>query len=61
MSTPEQRRQLLECLFDIAGSDTDLQHSEVEEVRTIAYGLKMTHKEFIEAKIKYLENARASG
>ena len=54
-SQPEQRHQLLDCLFDIAGSDTNLTHSEVEEVRAIAYGLKLSHREFINAKIKYLK------
>lgn len=59
-STPEQRFQLVDCLFDIAGSDTELQHSEVEEVRTIAYALKLNHPEFIQAKLKHLEKAAES-
>lgn len=59
-STPDQRVQLLDCLFDIAGSDADLQHAEVEEVRAIAYGLKFTHREFIQAKLKYLHRAGQS-
>lgn len=57
-SSPEQRRQLLDCLFDIAGADDDLAHSEVEEVRAIAYGLKFSHKDFIDAKVRHLEAAR---
>ena len=57
-SHPEQRRQLLDCLFDIAGSDTDLHNSEVEEVRAIAYALKLSHREFINAKMRYLEKGR---
>ena len=57
-SSREQRLGLLDCLFDIAGSDTDLQHAEVEEVRAVAYGLKLTHREFIDAKLKYLEKVR---
>ena len=59
-SSPDQRLKLLDCLFDIAGSDTDLAYSEVEEVRTIAYGLKLTHKDFINAKIKYLQKPAGS-
>jgi hypothetical protein len=46
-------------LLDIAGSDTDLKHSEIEEVRAIVYGLKVSHREFIQAKLKYLETARS--
>ncbi len=59
-SSPEQRLKLLDCLFDIAGSDTDLAHSEVEEVRAIAYGLKLSHRDFINAKTKYLHKPAGS-
>ena len=31
LSGTEQRFHLVDCLFDIAGSDTDLAHAEVEE------------------------------
>jgi uncharacterized tellurite resistance protein B-like protein len=55
-SSPEQRLQLMDCLFDIAGSDTDLQHSEIEEVRSIAYALRLSHRQFIDAKLRYLES-----
>jgi uncharacterized tellurite resistance protein B-like protein len=57
-SNIEQRRQLLDCLFDIAGADDDLAHTEVEEVRAIAYGLKFSHKDFIDAKVRHLDAAR---
>ncbi|MFQ5779910.1 MAG: TerB family tellurite resistance protein [Nitrospiria bacterium] len=57
-SSPEQRRQLVDCLFDIAGADDHLAYSEVEEVRTIAYGLKFSHQEFIDAKVRHLDAAR---
>lgn len=56
-SAPAQRIQLIECLFDIAGVDTDLTHSEVEEVRAIAYGLRLTHSDFINAKVKHLRES----
>ena len=59
-STKDQRLQLLDCLFDIAGSDTDLQHAEVEEVRAIAYGLKLSHREFIDAKLRHMEKVKES-
>jgi uncharacterized tellurite resistance protein B-like protein len=54
-SNHNQRLQLLDCLFDIASSDTDLAHSEVEEVRIIANALKLSHREFIDSKLKYLK------
>lgn len=56
-SSPEQRLQLIDCLFDIAGADKDLTHSEVEEVRAIALGLRLSHSEFINAKTKYLRES----
>lgn len=58
-SAPDQRLHLVDCLFEIAGTDTDLQSSEVEEVRAVAYGLKLTHREFIEAKQAYLKRRKA--
>jgi uncharacterized tellurite resistance protein B-like protein len=57
-SRPEQRLQLIDCLFDIAGADNDLTYSEVEEVRAIASGLKLSHSEFIDAKTKYLRGSQ---
>jgi len=57
-SNVEQRRQLLDCLFDMAGADDDLAHTEVEEVRAIAFGLKFSHKDFIDAKVKHLDKTR---
>lgn len=60
-SSQEQRLRLLDCLFEIAGSDSDLAHSEVEEVRAIAYGLKLTHRDFITAKTKYLHDRSSPG
>ena len=59
-SSVEQRLQLLDCLFDIAGSDKDLRHDEVEEVRAIAYSLKLSHKDFIQSKLKSIEKGRES-
>ena len=59
-SSLEQRFHLVDCLFDIAGSDTDLDHSEVEEVRAIAYGLKLSHRDFIKAKKKHLQKPAVS-
>ena len=58
-SSRQQRLQLLDCLFDIAGSDTDLAHAEVEEIRAIARGLKLNHKEFIQAKTEHLRHSSA--
>lgn len=59
-SAPQQRLELLDCLFDIAASDTDLQHSEIEEVRSIAVGLGLSHRQFIDAKQRFIGKNPAS-
>ncbi|MFQ5587731.1 MAG: TerB family tellurite resistance protein [Nitrospiria bacterium] len=57
-SNKTRREQLLDCLFDVAGADDDLAHAEVEAVRDIAYGLKFSHREFIDAKLRYRDRAK---
>ncbi|MFQ5597101.1 MAG: TerB family tellurite resistance protein [Nitrospiria bacterium] len=59
-SNVQQRQQLLSSLFDIAGTDDDLAHAEVEAVREIARGLKFSHREFIDAKIQYRKRTQKS-
>ncbi|NOY84690.1 MAG: hypothetical protein GXO96_07705 [Nitrospirae bacterium] len=60
LSHKTQREQLLDCLFDVAGADDDLAFAEIEAARDIAYGLKFSHGEFINAKLRYRERAKAS-
>ncbi len=57
-SSKVQREALVDCLFDVAGADSDLAHLEVEAVREIAYGLKFSHGEFINAKLRYREREK---
>ncbi len=59
-SNKSQREQLLDCLFDVAGADDDLAFTEVEAVRDIAYGLKFSHREFIDAKLRYREREKTA-
>ncbi len=58
LSDLAQRRHLIVCLFDIAGADAELAHDEVEAVREIAYGLKFSHSDFIDAKVKHREQTQ---
>ena len=53
LSTPEERRMLVSCLFDVATADHDLPAEEHEEIRGIAYGLGLSHRQFIEAKLPF--------
>jgi len=59
VSSKAQREQLVDCLFDVAGADKDLAHVELETIRDIAYGLKFSHREFIEAKTRYRARTEA--
>jgi uncharacterized tellurite resistance protein B-like protein len=49
-----ERRRVVELLFAIAAADGDMSVDEIEEIRVIARGLQLTHKDFIQAKLKVL-------
>lgn len=49
-----QRKMLLEALFGLALAEQKMTGIEIEEIRKIAYGLDLTHREFINAKLKVL-------
>lgn len=50
-TTPEERAQLLDVLFAVAAADGEISLTETEEIRKIAGGLKLTHRQFINAKL----------
>lgn len=47
----EERRLFVEALFEIGYSDGKLSHAENEEIRRVANGLKLSHRQFIDAKL----------
>jgi uncharacterized tellurite resistance protein B-like protein len=51
VSTPEERAEFLHVLFAVAASDGMASYHEIEEVRQIARSLKLTHQDFIDAKL----------
>jgi len=52
IATEEKERfNFLRALFRVAASDGDLSHEEAEEIRKIAQVLKLTHKQYIDAKL----------
>jgi uncharacterized tellurite resistance protein B-like protein len=51
-TTHEERQGLLDVLFAVASADGELSFAETEEIRRIASGLKLSHKQFINAKLK---------
>jgi len=50
-TTPEERREFLKTLFRIANATDKTGHDEIEEIRRIAGSLKLSHKDFIDAKL----------
>jgi len=50
-TTLDERRSFIKCLFRIANASEKTSYDETEEIRKIATSLKLTHKDFIEAKL----------
>jgi uncharacterized tellurite resistance protein B-like protein len=51
-TTEDERVRFLDVLFAVTTSDGRASYAEIEEIRTIANGLKLTHQQFIAAKLK---------
>jgi len=58
LSTPEQRENLLQCLFLVAGADGHIDPEEVDEIELIAVGLNMSHRDILRAKAKAMNIVR---
>ena len=52
ITTLEGRQGFLVTLFVIAGADKDVSFEETEEIRLVSRGINVTHKDFINAKLK---------
>jgi uncharacterized tellurite resistance protein B-like protein len=50
-TTHDERKAFLKCLFKIANASDMTSYEEVEEIRRISESLKLSHKDFIEAKL----------
>ena len=59
-TTEDERVHFLDALFAVADGDSGVSYEEIEEIRTIATVLKMTHKQFIDAKLKVPRERRAN-
>jgi uncharacterized tellurite resistance protein B-like protein len=55
----DKRKRLLEALFGLAQAEARMTGQEIEEIRKIAYGLELTHRQFINAKLKALGRDRS--
>jgi uncharacterized tellurite resistance protein B-like protein len=47
----DERASFLKVLFAIAGADGEATKEEIEEIRTIANTLRLSHRQFIQAKL----------
>jgi len=56
----DERVHFLDALFAVADEDGGVSYEEIEEIRTIAIVLKLTHKQFIDAKLKIPRERRAN-
>jgi uncharacterized tellurite resistance protein B-like protein len=57
--TLEERQHFLEALFAVAAADGEASFEEIERIRTVATGLKLTNQEFIAAKLTVSKGQRA--
>lgn len=58
-TTEEERLRFLDVLFAITAADGGTTFDETEEIRSIANVLKLTHQQFIAAKLKIPRELRA--
>ena len=59
-TTEDERVHFMDALFAVADGDSGVSYEEIEEIRTIATVLKLTHKQFIDAKLKIPRERRAN-
>ena len=51
-SSLEERVELLDLLFAVASADGGLTHAELEELRAVSSSLHLSHKQYINAKVR---------
>jgi uncharacterized tellurite resistance protein B-like protein len=59
VTTPEERQRFLAALFAVAAADGRASFEETEQIRLIAQGFKLSHQEFIDAKMTLPRERRA--
>lgn len=57
-TTEDERVRFLDVLFSVAVADGHASNAEIEEIRSVASALKLTHQQFIEAKLKLPKESR---
>jgi len=59
-TTEQERVRFLDVLFAVADADGGVSHEEIEQIRFISRHLKLTHQQFIDAKLKIPRKRRES-
>lgn len=60
LTAAEERRRFLAVLFAVANADGFVSYEEIEEIRAIATSIKLTHRQFINAKTRIPRDRRAN-
>ncbi len=51
LTTRVERQEFLHCLFEVANAADQTALEEIEEIRSIARGMDLTHQDFLDAKL----------
>ncbi len=51
LTTRIERQEFLHCLFEVANAADQTALEEIEEIRSIARGMDLTHQDFLDAKL----------
>jgi len=54
----QERKDFLKCLFQVANASDKTSRDETEQIRQIAYSLKLNNRDFIEAKLTVPDSDR---
>lgn len=56
ISSPEQRQELLDCLFAVSAADESITSAEEAQIRQIASELGFSHRQFVATRSTYAEH-----
>lgn len=59
-TAPDERAKFLDVLFAVADADGRVSYDEIEEIRSITRSLKLSHRQFINAKVRIPDERRAT-
>ncbi|TFG66318.1 MAG: hypothetical protein E4H32_00020 [Nitrospirales bacterium] len=51
LTTRTERKEFLDCLFEVANAADQTSFEEIEEIRSLAQGMDLSHQDFLDAKL----------